>query len=524
MDATTIRSGLLAAALAALLNGAGLAQPASSPPPPAAPEAGAPPAERAVADRPGSERPAVQSAPSLPPDAVTHHSVELADRTIRFAATAGSIELGDRRATSRSDIAYIDYRIQEADRATRPVTFVVNGGPGASSAWLQLGALGPWRIAMLDAAAAPSAPSALLPNAETWLDFTDLVFIDPVGTGYSGFLQGDGEARRRIWSVEGDDQSLAEFIRRWVEKNGRAASPKYLVGESYGGFRGPRLARALQREHGIAVSGLVLVSPVLDFAGRSAVFDPLALAARLPTIAAIGRAASGPVSRAALEEAERYATSEYLIDLVRGVRDPETVARMSERVAALTGLDGEWVRRHQARLGIGETLRQLGARTDSVVSAYDGTVTNPDPFPSSPRQAVPDPVLDSLIAPLNRAMLGLYDERLNWRPEGRRYEVLNRATSREWDWGRGNSPPESVSSLRLALAQDRRLRVVIAHGLFDLVTPYFASQLILDQIPGGAGGDRVRLAAYPGGHMFYALTGSRAALRGEGRAMIEATQ
>ncbi|MBR0668643.1 peptidase S10 [Roseomonas hellenica] len=517
----TIRSGLLAAILAALLSGAGLAQPAASPPPPAAPEQGGSPARRTSPDRPGAERPTTQSVPSLPPDAVTRHSVELADRTIRFVATAGGIELADRRATSRTDIAYIDYRILEANRASRPVTFVVNGGPGASSAWLQLGALGPWRIAMVDAAAAPSAPAPLLPNAETWLDFTDLVFIDPVGTGYSGFLQGDGEARRRIWSVEGDDQSLAEFIRRWVEKNGRAASPKYLVGESYGGFRGPRLARVLQREHGIAVSGLVLVSPVLDFGGRSAIFDPLALAARLPTIAAIGRASSGLVSRTELEEVERYATSEYLIDLVRGVRDPETIARMSRRVAALTGLDPAWVQRHQARLGIGETLRQLGAPTGSVVSAYDGTVTGPDPFPSSPRQAVPDPVLDALIAPLSRAMLGLYDEKLNWRPEERRYEVLNRATSREWDWGRGNNVPEAVSSLRLALAQDGRLRVVIAHGLYDLVTPYFASQLILDQIPSRVGGDRVRLAAYPGGHMFYGIDGSRSALRDAGRAMIE---
>jgi carboxypeptidase C (cathepsin A) len=130
-------------------------------------------------------------------------------------------------------------------------------------------------------------------------------------------------------------------------------------------------------------------------------------------------------------------------------------------------------------------------------------------------------VLDALVVPLARGMLALYDGPLNWRPEGRRYEVLNRATSRNWNWGEGNSPLESVSSLRRALALDARLRVVIAHGLFDLVTPYFASQFILDQIPLAAGEDRIRLVVYPGGHMFYANDGSRAALRNEGRALIE---
>ncbi len=279
--------------------------------------------------------------------------------------------------------------------------------------------------------------------------------------------------------------------------------------------------RALQRDHGIGIRGLVLVSPLLDFGGRSAVFDPLALAARLPTLVAIGRAAAGPVSRDDLSEAERYAAGDYILDLVRGVRDPETLSRISERVAALTGLDPGWVGRRHARPGVGEILRQLGASTGRVVSPYDGTISNPDPFPSSPHRRAPDPVLDGLAAPLSGAMLGLYDGQLNWRPEGRRYEILNRAASRDWEWGRGNSPPESVSSLRRAMALDARLRVLIAHGLFDLVTPYFASQLMLDQIPLDAGGNRMRLVAYPGGHMFYANDASRAALREEARALIE---
>ena len=143
-----------------------------------------------------------------------------------------------------------------------------------------------------------------------------------------------------------------------------------------------------------------------------------------------------------------------------------------------------------------------------MASAYDATVSGPDPFPHAAAGRHADPVLDALVAPLTSAMLELYDTRLGWRPEGRRYELLNRATSREWDWGRGLGAPEAVGSLRTALALDTRLRVLVAHGLFDLVTPYFATRLILDQIPEEAGGDRVRFVAYPGGHMFYAVDAS----------------
>jgi carboxypeptidase C (cathepsin A) len=130
-------------------------------------------------------------------------------------------------------------------------------------------------------------------------------------------------------------------------------------------------------------------------------------------------------------------------------------------------------------------------------------------------------VLDGLIAPLTSAMLNLYGKRLEWRPKGQRYELLNRATSREWGWGQALSPPESIGSLRTALALDTQLRVIVAHGIFDFVTPYFASKIILDQIPDSAGGNRIRFVAYPGGHMFYALDASRAALRKEAQAMIE---
>ena len=519
-----LRAAWLAGLAAAALSAAAVAQAPPTAPAPTAVPAGSGPDPQAEASDRRTGSPGAEHAPRLPPDATSRHTLDLPGRTLRFAATAGSMRLTDPQGAPQADVAYIDYRLEAADPRERTVAFVLNGGPGAASAWLHLGALGPWRLPMAGDAALPSAPPELVPNAETWLDFTDLVFIDPVGTGYSGFARAGEEVRRRLWSVDGDIRSLAEVVRRWLERNGRVLSPKALVGESYGGFRGPRLVRALQRDEGVGIGALVLVSPVLDFGGRSEAFDPLGWAARLPTMAAAAaaRATVGTLDRADLAEAERYAAGDYLADLLRGERDAEATARVAERVAALTGLDPDLVRRRGGRVEPEEFLRELGRREGRVASAYDATETRPDPFPLSFAGRHPDPVLDGLIAPLTGAMRDLYSRRLGWRPEGLRYELLNRAASREWDWGRDRAALESVVSLRTALALDVRLRVLVAHGLFDLVTPYFRSKLVLDQIPTGAGGDRIRFAAYPGGHMFYAAGASRAALRNDAQAMIEA--
>jgi carboxypeptidase C (cathepsin A) len=455
----------------------------------------------------------------LPDDVTTRHFLELPNRTLRFAATAGSIQLSDAQGSAQAEIAFVAYRLEGTAAPARAVTFVLNGGPGAASAWLQLGALGPWRIAMSGDAALPSAAPALIPNAETWLDFTDLVFIDPAGTGYSRFVDPKDEVRRQLWSVDGDIASLAVVMRRWLDENGRALSPKFLVGESYGGFRAPRLARTLQSEQGVGFRGLVLISPALDFSNRSRVLDPLSWAIRLPTMVAAAHGVRGDVDRAILEEAERYAVGDYLVDLLRGEQDAAAVARITSRIIALTGLDAAFVTRRHGRIGADEFLRELGG-AGRVGSAYDATTSGIDPFPSAPSGQHADPVLDALVAPLTSAMLDLYS-RLNWRPEaGQAYAVLNRMAAREWNWGRAEARPEAVSSLRTALALDPHLQVIIAHGMFDLVTPYLGTKLMLNQIPPRSGGDRIHYVTYPGGHMFYANTGPRAALRAEAQAVM----
>ncbi|MCW3477453.1 S10 family peptidase [Limobrevibacterium gyesilva] len=462
-------------------------------------------------------QPASAAAPAtaarLPPDATTRHTLDLPDRTLRFTATAGSVTLATAQGTPQAAIAYIAYQLEGADPQTRPVTFAINGGPGAASTWLHLGLLGPWRMKMDAQAAAPSAPAVAEPNALTWLDFTDLVFIDPVGTGYSRFLAGGEDVRKRLWSIRGDIDSLAETIRRWLDQNRRLASPKFLVGESYSGFRGPRLVRALSSAQGVGISGLVLVSPVLDFGGRSTAFDPVAWATYLPTMAAAMRAKQGPVTRESLADVEAYAASDYLVDLVRGERDPAAIERRVARVAALTGLDPELVRRRHSHVTSYEFLRERNRDTERVGSSYDATVTMPNPFPLSVESTYPEPTTDALAAPFTSAMLDIYARRLNWQPDGQ-YELANGTANRQWDWGAGRVRPEAVSALRTALALDPRLHVLVAHGLFDLTAPYFATKMLLDQIPLSTGADRIQFVVYPGGHMFYSRDDSRAAFRG----------
>ena len=241
---------------------------------------------------------------------------------------------------------------------------MVNGGPGASSAYLQLGAIGPVAAAARQHRAVVDA--ALVPNPETWLDFTDLVFVDPVGTGYSRFIAGGDEVRKQFWSVDGDIEVLATFMRKWIEKTGRQASKKFIAGESYGGFRAPKLAAKLN-EQGVAVSGLVMVSPVLDFGWRgNGRQSPLGWVARLPSMAAAAREAKSPFDREALREVERYAAGEYLQDLLRGERDTAAVERITARVAQLTGLDpraGAAARRPRRRTDL-PARAQSRPRTD----------------------------------------------------------------------------------------------------------------------------------------------------------------
>jgi carboxypeptidase C (cathepsin A) len=479
-----------------------------------APRGEARPAGEAGA-RPG--RPANENAPRLPADSTTEHTVELPGRTLAFKATAGTIPLNDAESGSlQAEIAFVSYVLGDANR---PVTFLFNGGPGAASAYLNIGAVGPWRVPLDNIS--PSATPPLAPNAETWLDFTDLVFIDPVSTGYSHVVAGNDNLRRQLFSVDGDAEALAVVVRKWIEKNGRQGSVKFVVGESYGGFRVPKVARDLSGQ-GVGVRGLVMISPVFDFASFSTRrYNPMGYVTRLPSMAATVMESTAPFDRNALRDVEAYASGDYLRDLMRGERDAEAIARMTPRVAAYTGLDPAEVKRLAARIDTGTFQRELKRDRGIVASAYDPTITAFDPSPHAASSHFSDPVLDAIGPPLTAAMTALYQGPLKWRVD-QPYRLLNQEVNGQWNWGRGRSGPEVVDDLRNALAADRDLQALVAHGASDLVTPYFGSQLILEQLPVFGSADRLRLTVYGGGHMFYTRDASRRAFRTDVQALYRA--
>src|SRR5262245_52005786 len=514
---------LAALALAAALSGAGRATPglAQQNRPAAQPSADAPRNNPAQAGETGGRPTGAQNKSSsrLPAYSTTEHAVELPGRTLHFKATAGSIPLNDAESGSlQAEVAFVAYVQGDAGR---PVTFLFNGGPGAASAYLNIGAVGPWRLPFDNISA--SATPALLPNAETWLDFTDLVFIDPVLTGYSHIVANSDNLRRQLLSVDGDADALAVVIRKWVERNGRQGAVKFVVGESYGGFRVPKVARALAGQQGVGVRGLVMISPVLDFGNFSQRrHNPLSWVTRLPSMAATVMETTAPFDRNALREAENYASGDYLRELMRGERDPEAIERMTPRVAALTGLDPALVKKLGARVDNSTFQRERNRARGTVASAYDPTITAFDPSPNSAQSRFSDPVLDAIGPPLTGAMTALYQGPLKWRVD-QPYRLLNGEVNSQWNWGRGRAGPEVVDDLRNALASDRDLQTLVAHGASDLVTPYFGTQLILDPMPVFGTADRLKLTVYGGGHMFYSRDASRRAFREDVQALYRAT-
>ncbi len=417
----------------------------------------------------------------LPPDSTTKQTLVLPGRTLAFTATAGSIRLFDDKGEPQADIAYTAYQLDGADPATRPVTFLFNGGPGAASAYLQFGAAGPWRLAINGDAAISSASPDLQPNAETWLDFTDLVFVDPVGTGYSRFVATGDDVRKRFFSVDGDVNSIALTIRRWLEKSDRLLSPKFVAGESYGGIRGPKIVRNLQVQQGVGVRGLILVSPVLDFREFSG-SSLLQYVASLPAMAAVAREAKGAVTRADMADVENYARGDFLADLIKGQADIEATTRLADKVAALTGIDQAVSRRLAGRFDVIEFRREFDRKNGKVTGRYDASVSGFDPYPDSSFFHFSDPSGEALAAPLTSAAVDLTTRKLNWRPDGS-YQLLNGAVEKAWDFGQGLNPPQSISQLREILALDPKLKVLVGHGLFDLATPYFGTKILLDQLP-----------------------------------------
>src|ERR1700730_17367558 len=271
----------------------------------------------------------------LPGDAVTEHSIDTARGKLTYTATAGTFSLFDQSGERSAAIFYTAY-VAKTNAERRPLTFVFNGGPGAASAFLHLGLVGP-RVAEFGMAGHDGADVRLVDNPDTWLAFTDLVLIDPIGTGWSRAAKPDGG--NAFWSVHGDASSMAKVIALYVAKNGRVSSLKFILGESYGGFRAAKVARTVQSEQGIVISGILMLSPLLEGAFQFG-GDRFALGAalQLPSLAAAEMERKGTFSNEALAQAEHFALTDYLSTLAAPPLQGDAAKKFYARVAELTGL------------------------------------------------------------------------------------------------------------------------------------------------------------------------------------------
>lgn len=451
----------------------------------------------------------------LPARVATHHAIALGDHRLDYEAVAEALPVTDAKGATTASIFTVSYITdsETADGVRRPVSFVFNGGPGAASVFLHLGALGPQILETPENGAVPSPPLRLVDNPASWLGFTDLVFVDPVGTGFSRGQGKEDNPDKPFWDVRADIASLGSVIRLWLTRHQRWTAPVYLVGESYGGFRAAAMTQTLPHDVDVIVKGLVLVSPALDLTAlHQTERDLLAAAFALPSYAATAAAYHPSSASRGIAEAERFALSDFLVGLAALKGQPPPGDPFITKVAALAGLPEEIARRYRGRIPRHVFAREIRRGEHEVVSTYDSMVAGP----AGPQDGehIADPVLQPAVAAYGTAFNAYLAEALGVHTD-QPYRVLPRDVSLNWNWqGERLRGAEglAMSSLEAALLEHPATKVLIVNGRYDLVTPYLASRWLIDQLEVPAAiRIGIRLRVYDGGHMVYMRPASRIA-------------
>jgi carboxypeptidase C (cathepsin A) len=459
-----------------------------------------------TAEKPAADKSAL---PPLPAAAHVQQQIVLNGKPLKFTVTVSALTVRDHDGKEAGQVVTTAYTVEGENR---PVTFALNGGPGAASVYLNFGAIGPKHMNAGNEGDSPSDPVTLTDNQGTWLDFTDLVFIDPVGTGFSRASVPEDQQKKLFFSTQADIQYLSRVIYDWLVENNRLASRKYLVGESYGGFRGPRITHYLQSQLGVALNGVILVSPYLNpEQDANGDMSPLPWMMTLPSITAAHLERERKLTSDAMAGVIAYTRGEYATTLLAGRSDEAAQQKLIQKVTEMTGLDAQFVKYSGGRIETGAYLREVHREEGKLGSVYDSNVTSFDPFPFAPEQRANDPILASIIAPLTTAMVDFVTRQVGWKVDAR-YNALSFDVARAWD--RDNDLRRgSVPDLREAVAADPKLRVLIVHGWNDLSCPFMGSVLTVDEMPVMGDPTRVAVREYPGGHMFYTRDASRLALR-----------
>ncbi|MFH5803675.1 S10 family peptidase [Alienimonas sp. DA493] len=456
-----------------------------------------------------------KTSPTAIAPVTTEHAVTIAGAEVAYTATAGTLPLvgEDEDPEADAQVFYVAYTVKPKEGEVRPLTFCFNGGPGSSSVWLHMGMLGPKIVPIPDDASFPAPPYGLEDNANSLLDVTDLVFIDPVGTGYSRPAKDDDERSRQseFSGYEKDLNSVAEFIHRYVTENGRWGSPKFLLGESYGTLRAAGLAGRLMDRYNMALNGIVFVSSVLDFATLlEDSNNDLPYVLFLPTLAATAHY-HGQLSeewqnqdvQAVYDAAKQFALGDYATALLKGVKPESEEGRaIAARFAELTGLSAEFVVDSNLRVGMQRFGKELLREENKTVGRFDSRYTAPAREAAGDRGDF-DASGAALFAPFTSALYRHLRENLKVE-RGTPYEILT-GKVHPWDYGNfTNAYVRSDDTLAEALLTNPALHLFFALGHYDLATPPAAAEYTVNRLTLTGGADeRITAKFYPGGHMMY---------------------
>jgi len=468
------------------------------------------------------------STPRPPEDSLveTKHSVTIAGREVKYSALAGTMilreEAEDREKAfegeaARAQIFFVAYTKDDVqDKSNRPITYCFNGGPGSSSVWLHLGLLGPRRVVLQDAGDLPPPPFRLADNEYSLLDETDLVLIDPVSTGYSRPIEGQ---KPREWhAFKKDIASVGDFIRLYTTRHNRWLSPKFLIGESYGTTRAAGLAGYLQERHGMYFNGIMLISAALDFATID--FHPnndLPYILFLPGYAAAAwyhhKLRTRKPLRALLREVEAFAAGEYAAALLKGdtLSRPQR-AQIVDRLSRYTGLAAEFIERSNLRINDQHYFKELLRDRDQTVGRLDSRFTGRDRLGVTEHPEY-DPLLTTVAGPYTAALYDYIRSELNFQAD-RSYEIMTEFVL-PWSYSEFEGKFVYVGeTLRAAMTRNPHLKVFVASGLFDLGTPYSATDYTINHMGlHETLRKNIRMGYYEAGHMMYIHMPSLAELK-----------
>jgi carboxypeptidase C (cathepsin A) len=440
---------------------------------------------------------------------ITRHVAEINGMTLKYTATAGRLQMKDDSGRIKSNIFFTAYvKDEQGDKPQRPITFAFNGGPGSSSIWLHLGALGPKRVLLTEEGKALPPPYRLVPNEYTWLDFTDLVLIDPVGTGYSYSVPGVDP--KKFYGVREDIESVGEFIRLYVTRYKRWLSPKFIAGESYGTTRTAGLSGYLQNEVGMNLNGLFLISSVLNFQTIS--FTPgndLPFILYLPSYACAawyhkklpaGLQADFPKTRM---EVEHFALNDYLLALAKG--DELTASerdKIIEKLSAYTGLSKAYIKNANLRIDRDDFVKELLGRENRRLGVLDSRITG--------SYKVEDFIEDPSVVEVSGPMVATWNDYVRTELKYETdlpYNVLSMKANQLWNWRSGTEEMGYVNvatTLQQAMSENKFLKVFIASGYYDLDTSYFATKYTANHLRLDRKlRDHITLSYYEAGHQMY---------------------